>query len=467
MGNSPHNAASNQASHHPAAASAERLVKVAVSPAAALAKVAVSPAAALAKVAVSPAAPLAKVSGPNSDAEKLAPKVDDHLHSEYMQIAMGPSHPATHGTMQMLLTLDGETVIDADVKIGYLHRGFEKMAEVMTYNQVIPYTDRLNYVSPLCNNVGWVLAVEKALGIDVPRRCKWIRMIVCELSRMSDHLTSIGAGALELGGFTPFLYCIQAREEVWDVTEEITGARLTTSYTRVGGLRHDLPEGFAERYAGMKAYILKLLKDADALLTRNRIFYDRMAGVGVIDADTAVSLGFTGVCLRSTGVDYDVRTYAPYLLYKEVDFDVPVGAKGDNYDRYLCRVAEIHQALRIIDQCIEKIEPGPVNVDDWTVVLPPKEAVYNTIEGMIAHFKIIMEGVKVPPGEVYGYIEGGNGELGYYIVSDGSGRPWRVKVRPPCFAVMQGLRQMIVGGNLADIVPTFDTLNMIGGEIDR
>jgi len=445
MGNSPHNAASNQASHHPAAASAERLVKVAVSPAAAL----------------------AKVSGPNSDAEKLAPKVDDHLHSEYMQIAMGPSHPATHGTMQMLLTLDGETVIDADVKIGYLHRGFEKMAEVMTYNQVIPYTDRLNYVSPLCNNVGWVLAVEKALGIDVPRRCKWIRMIVCELSRMSDHLTSIGAGALELGGFTPFLYCIQAREEVWDVTEEITGARLTTSYTRVGGLRHDLPEGFAERYAGMKAYILKLLKDADALLTRNRIFYDRMAGVGVIDADTAVSLGFTGVCLRSTGVDYDVRTYAPYLLYKEVDFDVPVGAKGDNYDRYLCRVAEIHQALRIIDQCIEKIEPGPVNVDDWTVVLPPKEAVYNTIEGMIAHFKIIMEGVKVPPGEVYGYIEGGNGELGYYIVSDGSGRPWRVKVRPPCFAVMQGLRQMIVGGNLADIVPTFDTLNMIGGEIDR
>jgi len=410
---------------------------------------------------------LAKVSGPNSDAEKLAPKVDDHLHSEYMQIAMGPSHPATHGTMQMLLTLDGETVIDADVKIGYLHRGFEKMAEVMTYNQVIPYTDRLNYVSPLCNNVGWVLAVEKALGIDVPRRCKWIRMIVCELSRMSDHLTSIGAGALELGGFTPFLYCIQAREEVWDVTEEITGARLTTSYTRVGGLRHDLPEGFAERYAGMKAYILKLLKDADALLTRNRIFYDRMAGVGVIDADTAVSLGFTGVCLRSTGVDYDVRTYAPYLLYKEVDFDVPVGAKGDNYDRYLCRVAEIHQALRIIDQCIEKIEPGPVNVDDWTVVLPPKEAVYNTIEGMIAHFKIIMEGVKVPPGEVYGYIEGGNGELGYYIVSDGSGRPWRVKVRPPCFAVMQGLRQMIVGGNLADIVPTFDTLNMIGGEIDR
>ncbi len=404
---------------------------------------------------------------PHSDAEPLPPKEDDHLHTEYMQIAMGPSHPATHGTMQMLLTLDGETVIDADVKIGYLHRGFEKMAEVSTYNQVIPYTDRLNYVSPLCNNVGWVMTVEKALGIDVPPRCKWIRMIMCELSRISDHLTAIGAGALELGGFTPFLYCIQGREDTWDVVEEVTGARLTTTYTRVGGLRHDLPDGFAERYRQCKALVLKLLKDADALLTRNRIFYDRMANVGVISQQDAIALGFTGVCLRSTGVDYDVRTYAPYLFYDQVDFDVPVGHKGDNYDRYLCRLEEIKQAFRIIDQCLDKMEPGPVNVDDWNVVLPPKEAVYNTIEGMIAHFKIIMEGTKVPPGEVYGYIEGGNGELGFYLVSDGSGRPWRVKVRPPCFAVMQGLRQMIVGGNLADIVPTFDTLNMIGGEIDR
>ena len=414
-----------------------------------------------------PSERLVRMPRPVGDADPLPVDSEHHLHSEYMQIAMGPSHPATHGTMQMLLTLDGETVIDVDVKIGYLHRGFEKMAEVSTYNQVIPYTDRLNYVSPLCNNVGWVLTVEKALGIDVPERCKWIRMIVCELSRMSDHLTAIGAGALELGGFTPFLYCIQAREEIWDVIEEITGARLTTSYTRVGGLRHDLPEGFAERFAGCKEYVRKLLVDSDALLTRNRIFYDRMAGVGAIDKDAAIALGFTGPCLRSTGVDYDVRTYAPYLLYKEVDFDVPVGTTGDNYDRYLVRMEEIRQSIRIIDQCLAKMQPGPVNVADWNVVLPPKEAVYNTIEGMIAHFKIIMEGVKVPAGEVYGYIEGGNGELGYYLVSDGSGRPWRVKVRPPCFAIMQGLRPMIVGGNLADIVPTFDTINMIGGEIDR
>jgi NADH-quinone oxidoreductase subunit D len=396
-----------------------------------------------------------------------AKKQDDHLHTEYMQVAMGPSHPATHGTMQMMLTLDGETVVDVDVKIGYLHRGFEKMAEVSTYNQVIPYTDRLNYVSPLCNNVGWVLAVEKALGIDVPDRCKWIRMIVCEISRITDHLTAVGAGALELGGFTPFLYCIQAREELWDLIEELTGARMTTTYTRVGGLRHDLYEAFPERYRQVKAQVQKLLVDSDALLTRNRIFYDRMADVGIISKELAVELGFTGPCLRSTGVDYDVRTHAPYLHYDKVQFDVPVGSKGDNYDRYLIRIEEIRQSFRIIDQCLQLIEPGPVSVDDWNIVLPPKEQVYNTIEGMIAHFKIIMEGVKVPAGEVYGYIEAGNGELGFYIVSDGSGRPWRVKCRPPCFAIMQGLKPMIVGGFLADIVPTFDTINMIGGEIDR
>jgi NADH-quinone oxidoreductase subunit D len=212
---------------------------------------------------------------------------------------------------------------------------------------------------------------------------------------------------------------------------------------------------------------MRLLTDADALLTRNRIFYDRMANVGAITKEFAIELGFTGPALRSTGVDYDVRTAAPYCFYDQVEFDVPVGSKGDNYDRYLVRLEEIKQSFRIIDQCLAKMEPGPVNVDDWNVVLPPKEAVYNTIEGMIAHFKIIMEGVKVPPGEVYGYVEGGNGEVGLYVVSDGSGRPWRVKVRPPCFAIMQGLKPMIVGGYLADIIPTFDTINMIGGEIDR
>jgi len=394
-------------------------------------------------------------------------KEDDHLHSEYMQIAMGPSHPAMHGTVQMLLTLDGETVVDMDVRIGYLHRGFEKMAEVCTYNQVIPYTDRLNYVSPLCNNVGWVLAVEKALGITCPERCQYIRMIMCEMSRISDHLTAIGAGALELGGFTPFLYAVQAREEVWQVVEQVTGARLTTSYTRVGGVKADLTDDFEERWAHAKSEVLRLIVDVDKLLTKNRIFYDRMANVGVISQEDAIAYGYTGPALRSTGVDYDVRTYAPYLLYDRVEFDVPVGTNGDNYDRYLVRLEEVRQSIRIIDQCLAQMQPGPIKVEDWTVVLPPKDAVYNTIEGMIAHFKLIMEGVKVPAGEVYGYIEGGNGEVGFYVVSDGSGRPWRVKVRPPCFALMQALKPMLVGGLLADIIPTFDTINMIGGEIDR
>ena len=403
---------------------------------------------------------------PSAAAERTT-KADDHLHTEYMTVNMGPSHPAMHGTVRLELTLDGETVVDVDTHIGYLHRGFEKMAEVSTYTQVLPYTDRLNYVSPLCNNVGWVLAVEKALEVDVPDRCKYIRMVCCEVSRISDHLTSIAAGSLELGGFTPFLWAIQAREVLWDLVEELTGARLTTSYTRVGGVKADLPKGWEDRMRAARAEVERLVVDVDALLTRNRIFYDRMAGVGSISGEDAVDYGFTGPCLRAAGVDYDVRTHAPYLHYSRVDFDVPVGTTGDNYDRYLVRLEEIRQSFRIIEQCFEQMEPGPVSIDDWSIVLPPKDAVYNSIEGMIAHFKLIMEGTHVPSGEVYSYTEAGNGELGFYIVSDGSGRPWRVKVRPPCFALMQALKPMVVGTLIADIIPTFDTINMIGGEIDR
>lgn len=392
---------------------------------------------------------------------------DDHLHTEYMTVNMGPSHPATHGTVRFELTLDGETVVDMDTDIGYLHRGFEKMAEVSTYKQVLPYTDRLNYVSPLCNNVGWSMAVEKALGVEITDRCKWIRMIACELSRITDHLTSIGAGALELGGFTPFLYAVQAREVLWDRVEELTGARLTTSFTRVGGLAADTPDGWQKAVEDSRKEVERLMGLVQKLLTRNRIFYDRMAGVGGISAKEAIDWGFTGPCLRATGVDYDVRTHAPYLFYDQVEFDVPVGTTGDNYDRYLVRLEEITQSFRIIEQCFAKMEPGPVNIDDWTIILPPKEAVYNSIEGMIAHFKLIMEGVHVPAGEVYSYTEAGNGELGYYVVSDGSGRPWRVKVRPPCFSLVQALADIVKGSLLADIIPTFDTINMIGGEIDR
>ena len=392
---------------------------------------------------------------------------DDPLHSSTMTLNMGPSHPAMHGTVKMVLTLDGETIRDMDVNIGYLHRGFEIMCEQATWQQVMPYTDRLNYVSSLANNVGYSLAVEKLLGIDVPPRCKWIRMISCEIARIADHLTAIAAGALELGGFTPMLFGMQAREEFYVLTEELCGARLTTSYTRVGGLRADLPEGFFEKYLHAEGMLFKNMKDVDRMLTKNRIFVDRMADVGAISAEDAIEFGWTGPCLRSTGFEYDVRKAHPYLYYDQIDFDVPLGHKGDNFDRYLVRLEEITQSTKIIRQCFAKMEPGPVNVDDWRVILPPKQAVYNSIEAMIAHFKLIMEGIQVPAGEVYSYTEGANGELGFYIVSNGSGRPYRLHCRAPCFAIVQALKHVIVGSQLADIVPTFDTFNMIGGEIDR
>lgn len=389
------------------------------------------------------------------------------LRTENLTLNMGPSHPAMHGTVRMELSLDGETVVDADINVGYLHRGFEKMCEAGTWTKVIPYTDRLNYVSPLINNVGYVMAVEKLLGVEITERCKYVRVLISEISRITDHLTAIGASALELGAFTPFLYTMQAREEFYFLIEELTGARVTTNFTRIGGLRRDLTENFRERYFYCEERLLKLLDDIDKLLTKNRIFYDRMDEVGVIPKDLAVELGFTGPVLRSTGVDYDVRKYHPYLVYDRFEFDVPVGHKGDNYDRYLVRMEEIRQSVRIIRQALEQIPEGPIDIDNWGVVLPPKQAVYNSIEGMIAHFEIIMFGIKVPKGEAYSFVEGGNGELGFYVVSDGSGFPYRVHCRPPCFALMQGLKDMIVGGMIADIIPTFDSINMIGGEIDR
>jgi NADH-quinone oxidoreductase subunit D len=384
-----------------------------------------------------------------------------------MRVQMGPSHPAMHGTVRMDVILEGETIRDMDVDIGYLHRGFEIQSENATWTQVLPYTDRLNYLSSLCNNVGYVLAVEKLLKIDVTPRCKWIRMISAEIARIADHLTALAAGALELGGFTPMLFGMQAREEFYKLIEYLCGARLTTAYTRIGGLRWDLPENFEAVYRRAEASLVKNLADMDKMLTRNRIFYDRMADTGIISQEDAIEYGWTGPCLRSTGVEYDVRKAHPYLFYDKVSFDIPLGHKGDNYDRYLVRIAELKESMKIIDQCFKYMEPGPVNVDDWSIVLPPKDAVYNTIEGMIAHFKLIMEGIAVPKGEVYGYTEAPNGELGFYMVSAGVGKPWRVHCRPPCFALVQALKPMMLGEQLADIIPTFDTINMIGGEIDR
>jgi NADH-quinone oxidoreductase subunit D len=389
------------------------------------------------------------------------------LPTEEMIVNVGPSHPATHGTVRFLMKLDGENIVDMDADIGYLHRGFEKQCENATWTQVFPYTDRLNYVSPLCNNVGYAMAVEKLAGIDDPPRSKYIRVIGAEIHRVCDHLTAIAATALELGAFSAFLYAVEARELFWDRVAELTGARMTVSYCRIGGVARDAPEGWFDKLHKSIDRTRGIVNELDGMLSRNRIFVDRMQGTGVISREDAIAYGWTGPCLRSVGVDYDVRKDHPYLVYGDLDFDVPVGAHGDNYDRYLVRVEEIRQSLRIIEQCIAKMPSGPVIVDDWKYALPPKKEVYETIEGAIAHFEIIMYGIQVPKGEAYGYTEAANGELGFYVVSDGGGQPYKIKVRPPCFAIMQSLPKMMRGALLADLVPTFDSINMIGGEIDR
>ncbi len=390
------------------------------------------------------------------------------LPADPMHLNMGPSHPAMHGTVRIVLELSGETIVKADVQVGYLHRGFEKMCERGTWAQVFPYVDRLNYVSPMLNNVGYALAVEKLCGISVPERCQWYRMALGELARISDHLTCTGAMAMELGAFTPFLWFVKAREMVWDILEEETGARLTHSFGRIGGMANPPTADFKKLCLAALPKIVDLVEEGEKMLLRNRIFIDRLEGVGPISAAEATGLGWTGPCLRSTGVAYDIRKSHPYLKYDEVDFDVPVGTRGDTLDRFLVRLGEIRQSRRIIEQVIERMaDEGPVNCDDPRVVLPPKTGVYTTIEATIQHFKLIMEGAKVPKGEVYSYTEGGNGELGYYLVSDGTGTPYRVRIRPPCFQITGGLYRLLEGNMLSDIVPTFGALNMIGGECDH
>ncbi len=393
----------------------------------------------------------------------------EELPTEPMKINMGPSHPAMHGTVRMVLTVDGERIRGCEIELGYMHRCFEKESEAATWQQIFPYTDRLNYVSPMLNNVGYAMAVEKLLGIskDIPERAQYIRVIVGELSRLTDHLTCLGASAMELGAFTPFLWLLKAREWIYGLLEEISGARLTHSYVRIGGVVADTPVGWGDRVLAALADSEKCLADADALLTRNRIFRDRMENVGTTSKEQAIADGWTGPCLRSTGVDYDVRKDHPYLVYDRFEFDVPVGTRGDNYDRYLVRMYEMHQSIRIIRQAVAQMPPGRILIDDVQVTLPPKKQVYNTIEGMIAHFKLIMDGIKVPAGEAYGYTEGGNGELGFYVVSDGSGLPYKVHCRAPCFAILQSLPRQIQGALISDIVPTFGQVNYIAGECER
>jgi NADH-quinone oxidoreductase subunit D len=434
-----------------------------------------------------------------------------------MFLNVGPAHPATHGVIHIQTELDGEIVRKADIQIGYLHRAFEKHCEEATYTQCFPFSDRLNYVSPLISNFGFAAAVETLMDLEVPERCNYIRVILSEISRLTDHLTCIGASAMELGAFSVFLYTMKAREWLYELIESVTGARLTISYGRVGGVKADLPEGFEKECRAVLKKTREVIKEVDELLTGNRIFYDRMRGIGVISAEDAIAYGITGPFLRSTGEAYDVRKAFPYFVYDRFEFDVPVGEHGDNYSRYLVRMEEMQQAIRIIEQALDTLPEGPTNVDPEGKViepdlmadlgkfgntsgllknevliqptlqgsekryhdriaadtkeawLPPKEQVYSNIEALMNHFKIIMlgHGLSPPQGEVYFPVEGANGELGFYIVSDGTDRPWRVRCHPPCFPIMAALGKILEGDQMADIVPTFGSVNMIAGELDR
>jgi NADH-quinone oxidoreductase subunit D len=384
-----------------------------------------------------------------------------------LEMKMGPSHPATHGTVRLLLQLEGESVRHAEVEVGYLHRGFEKECESGLYYQAFPYTDRLNYVSPMINNVGYALACEKLFGVDVPDRCKYLRVIASEISRMSDHYTCLGACALELGAFSAFLYGVEAREMVWDVMDEMCGARVTANYVRIGGLSGDVGPAFPSIVRDKLERAGKLQQDFEDLLLSNPIFRQRMEGTGKATSEQLVALGVTGPLLRAAGVPYDVRRSQPYLVYDRIDFDIPIGEEGDNMDRFLVRVAELKQSRRIIEQCLEQLPGGPVDIDDPRIRLPGKGKVFTRMEELIAQFKLVTEGPLAPVGEVYFAVEGGNGELGFYLVSDGSGKPYKCRARSPSFSNTQSLPTMVDGAMLADIIPTFDMINMIGGECDR
>jgi len=392
------------------------------------------------------------------------------LHTEHQILNMGPSHPATHGTVKFLIELDGENIVNLDIQVGYLHRGFEKECESGSWYQCIPYTDRLNYNSAILANIGFCLAVEKLLEIETPERCQWLRVLAGELSRIADHLTRCGAACLELQAMTPFLYGIEARELAWDQMEILCGARVTSNYVRIGGVKHDMAPGFAESCREFVARTRSLLKDFDDVVTSNRIFVDRLRGTGVISREDCLKYAVTGPILRSTGEPLDLRKQEPYLVYDQIDFDVPIGEVGDNYDRYLVCVEEMHQSLRIVEQCVAKLAalgPGPVNVFDPRVRWPAKGRVFNRMEELIQQFKSVTEGPRVPAGEGYAAIESANGELGFYLVSDGSAVPVKVRCRPPSLINLAPMAGMLKGALLADLIPTFDFINMVGGECDR
>ena len=391
----------------------------------------------------------------------------EDMIGEKLIINMGPSHPATHGVLRIVLELDGEIITKATPDVGYLHRGDEKIAENMQYNQFVPYTDRLDYLAPLANNVAYALAVEKLMGWELPPRGKAIRVICCEMARISAHLLGLGAFAMDTGAITVFMYTFTEREKIYNLIEQLTGARFTTSYTRVGGQVRDMPETFI---AGLRQFlkeVVPVLNEVDGLLTRNRIFVDRTRDVGVITKEQAIGFGLSGPNLRGSGVDHDLRKKTPYLDYQNYDFDIPVGSVGDCYDRYLVRLEEMRQSVRILEQALDKLPDGPINVVDGKNILPPKQAVMMKMEELIHHFILVTQGIEAPPGEVYFGAENPKGELGFYINSRGGGVPHRLKIRAPSFVNLSILSTLLPNHMMSDVVSILGSMDFVMGECDR
>ena len=396
-----------------------------------------------------------------------AREVHEDVSGEHMLINIGPQHPATHGVLRLVLELDGETVVRCVPHIGYLHSSFEKLGEYRDWNQIVPLTDRMDYLAPLIYNCAYAMAVEKMMGIEVTERCKVVRVMLMELDRIFSHLLWLGTTGIDLGAFTVFLYTFQQREKIYDLHEDLTGARITTSSTRIGGMMADLPAGWVEKLSQFLDGFLPVMDEVDTLLTNNAIWIGRTQNVGGISAEDAVNFGLSGPNLRASGVPYDVRKDRPYYDYETYDFDVPVGEHGDIYDRYLCRMEEMRQSVRILRQAMDRLPGGPINVDDPRVILPSKTAAMNDMESMIHHFKIVMEGVRAPVGESWFSVESSKGELGMYVVSDGGSKPVRWRVRGPSFINIAALPHMIEGTLLSDVIAVNASLDIVLGEIDR
>jgi NADH-quinone oxidoreductase subunit D len=386
---------------------------------------------------------------------------------EAVTINMGPSHPSTHGVLRLVLDLEGEVVRKCTPHVGYLHRGMEKIAENKTYHQFIPYTDRLDYLAPLSNNCAFVLAVEKLLNLEVPPRARAIRVLVCELSRISAHLLWLGTHAVDLGALSVFFYTFREREILYDFIEMLTGTRMTTSYTRVGGLARDLPPGFLDQFKTWVTRFPKEIDEWEALLTHNKIWVERTKEIGILKVEDAIDLGVTGPNLRASGREWDLRKAEPYSGYDELDFEIPVGTVGDVYDRYLVRIEEMRQSVRLLHQIIAKMPDGPILVDDPKVVLPAKENVLRKMEELIHQFIIVTESFDAPAGEVYHAIEAPKGELGFYIKSEGGGSPYRLKIRSPSFVNLQALVKLAEGAMVSDLVAIIASLDPVMGEVDR